>query len=323
MRVHEKLRNSARNLALSAVLVLLIVFFSLTSPFFLTLENISNLLLSVSVIGTMAAVSTLVIVGRGIDLSIGSSCALAGIVTAMLVENYHWPWFGGVLGGLAAGAVCGAFNGAVIAWLGINSIIATIGTLSVFRGVAFVLSNGQPTMVDDEALLGLGAGHFLGLPLSVWVLAAVFVVMSFIGAYTRMGRSVYAIGASPRAAVVAGLDVIAVRFWLFVGSGLSAAVAGILLIGQAGSASPNAATSYELSVITAVLLGGTSLAGGEGSVARTALGVLIIGVVNNGMVLLAVPAFYQIIANGALLIAAVVIDKLQRRGGSLFVEESA
>jgi ribose/xylose/arabinose/galactoside ABC-type transport system permease subunit len=315
------LRSGLRNFALLAVLVALGTAFSMASPYFLTIENISNLLLSVSVIGTMAAVGTLVIVGRGIDLSLGSICALGGMATALLVEDYHWPWPIGILGGLAVGGLCGAVNGAVIAGIGINPIITTIGTLSIFRGVAYVLRDGQPVPLDNDALLGLGAGHFLRLPLSVWVLAAVFAMTHFVAIHTRVGRSIYAAGASPRAAFVAGLDVVGIRFWLSVASGVSAALAGILLIGQAGSASPGSASGYELWVITAVLLGGTSLSGGEGSVMKTALGVLIIGVVNNGMVLLSVPSFYQIIANGALLVSAVIVDKLQKGTGSRFADE--
>jgi ribose/xylose/arabinose/galactoside ABC-type transport system permease subunit len=313
-------RRSLRDFALSAVLVALIVFFSVSSPYFFTAANLSNLLLSMSVIGTMAAVGTLVIVGRGIDLSLGSMCALAGMVTALLIEDYHWPWAVGIAGGLFAGAVCGAANGAVVAAIGINPIITTIGTLSIFRGLAFVLRDGQPILIQSEAVLYFGAGRYWGLPLSVWLLAAIFVIMNFVARSTRVGRSIYAIGASPRAALVAGLNVLWLRFWLFVASGVSAALAGILMIGQAGSATPSAATGYELWVITAILLGGTSLAGGQGSVVRTALGVLIIGVLNNGMVLLSVPTFYQIIANGMLLLMAVIIDQLQKGRNDLLTE---
>jgi ribose/xylose/arabinose/galactoside ABC-type transport system permease subunit len=318
--ISSVLRRSRRDFALSAVLIALFVLFSIASPFFFSLENISNLLLSVSVIGTMAAVGTLVVVGRGIDLSLGSICALAGMVTALLIENYHWPWSAGIAGGLSAGAVCGALNGATVAWIGINPIITTIGTLSIFRGSAFVLCDGQPILIQSDALLYFGSGRLLGLPLSVWLLAAIFVIMNFVAHSTRIGRSIYAIGASPRAALVAGLNVPGLRFLLFVASGISAALAGILMIGQAGSATPSAASGYELWVITAVLLGGTSLAGGQGSVVRTALGVLIIGVLNNGMVLLSVPTFYQTIANGLLLLMAVIVDQLPRRRASMGAE---
>jgi ribose transport system permease protein len=183
-----------------------------------------------------------------------------------------------------------------------------------------VLCDGQPILIQSDALLYFGSGRLLGLPLSVWLLAAIFVIMNFVAHSTRIGRSIYAIGASPRAALVAGLNVPGLRFLLFVASGISAALAGILMIGQAGSATPSAASGYELWVITAVLLGGTSLAGGQGSVVRTALGVLIIGVLNNGMVLLSVPTFYQTIANGLLLLMAVIVDQLPRRRASMGAE---
>jgi ribose/xylose/arabinose/galactoside ABC-type transport system permease subunit len=158
------------------------------------------------------------------------------------------------------------------------------------------------------------------VPYSVWILIAVFAAAHFLAERTTVGRSIFAIGASPRAALLSGLNVNHMRFWMFVASGVSAALAGVLLIGQSGAAVPSGATGYELQVITAVLLGGTSLAGGEGSVLRTALGVLVIGILNNGMVLLSVPSFYQIAANGVLLLVAVAIDQLRSRRGS-FSEE--
>jgi ribose/xylose/arabinose/galactoside ABC-type transport system permease subunit len=314
-RIRVMRRSGLRTLGLLGVLAALVVLFSLTSPYFLTGGNVSDLLLSVSVIGTMAAVSTLVIIGRGIDLSLGSICALTSMVTGLTIEQLHWNWPLGMLAGLLAGALCGSFNGWIIAWLRINPIITTIGTLSVFRGLAYVLSDGQPVLVQSSAVLYLGAGRILALPLSVWILALVFLCSNFVAWKTSVGRAVFAIGASPRAAMVSGLSVSLYRFWLSVASGVSAACAGILMTGQSGTATPGSATGYELWVITAVLLGGTSLRGGEGSVVRTALGVLIIGVLNNGMVLLAIPTFYQIIANGMLLLVAVAIDRFGRGGG--------
>jgi ribose transport system permease protein len=175
-------------------------------------------------------------------------------------------------------------------------------------------------MVQSEPILAFGFGRLLGVPYSVWILIAVFAAAHLLAQRTTVGRSIFAIGASPRAALLSGLNLNRMRFWMFVASGVSAALAGVLLIGQSGAAVPSGATGYELQVITAVLLGGTSLAGGEGSVLRTALGVLVIGILNNGMVLLNVPSFYQIAANGVLLLVAVAIDQLRIRRGS-FNEE--
>lgn len=311
--VHARLRASLRNLGLIGTLIALATLFSLLSPYFLTFGNISNLLLAVSVIGTMAAVSTLVIIGRSLDLSVGSIAALTGVVAAIAVEQYKLPWAAGIAVGLGAGALCGAFNGLMVSWLRINPIIATIGTLSLFRGAAFILTDGQTVLVESEAILFFGAGRLLGVPVSVWVFALVVALAHAFAERTSPGRAVFALGASPRAALVAGIRISHYRFWLLVASGMSAGLAGVMLIGQAGTAIPSAAGAYELLVITAVLLGGTSLAGGQGSVMRTLLGVLIIGVLNNGMILLAVPSFYQISANGVLLLIAVAIDQLKHR----------
>jgi ribose/xylose/arabinose/galactoside ABC-type transport system permease subunit len=165
--------------------------------------------------------------------------------------------------------------------------------------------------VQSEALLFLGSGRILGIPFSVWLLAAVIALTHFVATRTIAGRAVFAIGANPHAALVAGLSVPAIRFWLMVASGVSAGLATLLLIGQSGAATPSAAIGYELLVITAILLGGTSLAGGRGSVLRTALGVMIIGVLNNGMVLMSVPTFYQISAHGLLMLAAVTLDRMR------------
>lgn len=313
-------RLDLRNLGLVAFAALLAVSFSLASPHFLTFGNITNMLLTVSVIGVMAAVSTLLVVGRELDLSIGSVAALVGVVVAILVESKGWSWPAGLAAGVAVGVLTGAFNGFMVGSLKVNAIITTIGTLALFRGLAFIVTDGQTEMVQNQSLLAFGSGRILGVPYSVWILIAVFAAADFLAERTTVGRSIFAIGASPRAALLAGLNVNRIRFCMFVASGVSAALAGVLLIGQSGAAVPSGATGYELQVITAVLLGGTSLAGGEGSVLRTALGVLVIGILNNGMVLLSVPSFYQIAANGVLLLVAVGIDQLRIRRGS-FNEE--
>lgn len=304
-------RLLSQDTGLVLVLLALAVGFSIYSPYFLTTANLSNVLLSVSVIGCMAAVSTLLIISRGLDLSLGSMVALCGMLTALTVEQWNWPWPLGIAVGLVVGALCGALNGVLIAGLRINSIIVTVGSLAVFRGLAYLIKDGQSLLVESSAILSFGSLRFFGLTISVWIFAVVFAVVWFFSAHFKTGRSIYAMGASPKAAWISGLRVLQLRFGLFVASGVSAGLAGVLLIGQSGTAIPGSGMGYELMVITAVLLGGTSLHGGEGSVVRTLLGVLIIGVLNNGMVLTSVPSFYQIIANGTLLLAAVVIDQIR------------
>ena len=237
---------------------------SLASPYFLTVGNIVNILLSVSVIGTMAAASTLVMISRNLDLSVASIAALAGVLTAQAMGNGGLSPAVTILIGLGVGALCGAINGFLINVCRINSIITTIGTLSVFRGAAFVITNGSTTLVDNQTLVFIGSGRVLSVPVAVWLMLLIYVSVHFVARRTRIGRSLYAIGANPRASMLAGLRLARYRLGVFVASGLSCGLAGILLNGQSGTAMPGAAVSYELLVITAVLLGGTSLQGGEG-----------------------------------------------------------
>ena len=292
-------------------LVALVVLFATASPYFLSVQNLSNMLLSVSVIGTMAAISTLVLVSRGLDLSVGSIVGLVGVVAALTIQASGSPFLGIVVG-LLAGAVCGALNAALYVNVGINSIIVTIGTLSIFRGVAFVISGGQTLNVFDEFMLALGAGRLFGIPYSVVLMLLLFVACHLIATHTRVGRTLYAIGANPRASRLAGIPLGKYRYAIFVANGICAGLAGLLLIGQAATAVPAAGVGYELLVITAVLLGGTSLQGGEGRVMGTLLGVVIIGVLSNGMTLVGIDSYYQIIAHGALLLLAVALDRMRQ-----------
>jgi ribose/xylose/arabinose/galactoside ABC-type transport system permease subunit len=304
--------GGVQSLGLLVFLLVLGTAFSLASPHFLGVLNLTNVLLSVSVIGTMAAVSTLVLVSGGLDLSVGAVAALAGVISAVLIDAHGVPPVAAVLAALVVGALCGAVNGLIVTRLRINSIITTIGTLAVFRGVAFVVTDGQVVTVGDDLTLFLGAGRWLGLPVSVWLMLLLFLGTHVIAFHTRAGRSLYAVGANPRASRLSGLRLGPIRFRVFVASGLSAGLAGVLLAGQSGTAVPGAAPGYELLVVTAVLLGGTSLHGGEGRVSGTLLGVLIIGTLNNGMTLLSVKTFYQMVANGVLLLLAVSFDQYRR-----------
>ena len=251
-----------------------------------------------------------VIVARHVDLSIGSIVGLSGVVVASLADSWAWP--AAVGAALLAGMACGVLNGLIVSRLRIESLIVTIGTLSIFRGITYVATRGDTLTFDSEALMNLGAGRVFGVPWSVLVMLAVFLVCQLVATRTTPGRTLYAVGANPRAARLCGINLASCRFWVFVASGAAAALAGVLLTGQAATAVPSAGVGYELLAITAVLLGGTSLRGGEGSVLGTLIGVLIIGVLNNGMTLLGVGSYYQMIANGVLLLVAVGIDQVKR-----------
>ena len=300
---------------LLALLVVMVVTLSIISPYFLSVGNILNILLSVSVIGTIAAASTLVMISRNLDLSVASIAAFTGVLVAIMIDQKIAPAWAAIMIGILAGGACGAINGFLITVCRINSIITTIGTLSIFRGIAFVITDGAAALVDDPMLIYLGSDRELGVPVAVWLMLVIYILVQFVSTRTRVGRSLYAIGANPRASLLSGLQLGRYRFWIMVVSGLSAGLAGVILDGQSGTAMPGAAVTYELLVITAVLLGGTSLHGGEGRVFGTLLGVLIIGTLNNGMTLMSVPSFYQTVANGVLLLVAVGIDQYRRGVG--------
>lgn len=311
-RWRPRLSLRGQDIGLIAVLALLCVFFSVQSPHFASQSNVTNILQSVSIIGTMAAVMTLVLVCGALDLSVGAVVGLSGVSAAILMSSFGWPAPWAYAAALVTGLLCGLFNGLAVTRLRINPIIVTIGTLSLFRGIAFIVTDGKDIAVNDGLSNWLGFERLLFVPATVWVMALAFLAAWWVARFTTAGRTVYAVGANSRAARLAGLPIERTRLLIMVASGLAAGVAGLLLCAQAGIAVPAAGTGYELQVLTAVLLGGTSLVGGEGRVTGTLLGVLIIGVINNGMTLLSVPSYYQTVASGALLLIAVAIDQFRR-----------
>ena len=314
----RRLRGSAalgrsQNIGLVIFLAVLVGVFTVASPSFLTFRNITNLLLAVAVIGIMAAVGTLVLVSGNLDLSIASIVALTGVVvTSVLEANDGTNLMLAVGAGLGVGVLCGLFNGFFVMRVGVNPIITTIATLSLFRGVAFIVTEGRSIPLTNEALIFFGSGRLGGIAVSVWVMIAIFVIVHVVATRTAVGRKLYAVGANERASLLSGLPVKRLGIGVFVASGVSAALAGIALTGLAGSAAPSAAQGYEFLVITALLLGGASLFGGVGTVVGTFLGLLIIGVLTNGMTLLGVDSFYQTAANGALLLIALSFDQYRR-----------
>jgi ribose transport system permease protein len=298
--------------ALFAVYIVLFVVLATTADNFLTVRNVLNILMAVSTIGTISVAMTMVIVAGGIDLSVGSVVAISGVAVAQLSHVMPMPL--AVLCALATGLVVGAANGLAVTRLRINPLIASLGTLSIARGLAFVWSKGQTQTIEETPwFVFLGRGHVGPVPFQVIVMAALFILTAWVMRKTVFGRNIYAIGGNLNAAVLAGLPVRRTTMWLYVLSGLSAAVAGVFLASQLGAGAPNAVTGVELSVIAAVILGGTSLSGGKGAIAGTLLGVLILGTLNNGLTLLQVNSYYQEVARGAVLMAAVAIDQLRVR----------
>jgi ribose/xylose/arabinose/galactoside ABC-type transport system permease subunit len=296
------------------ILIGLAIVISLANDNFLDPNNLRNVLRQISVVAIVGAAFTLVMVAGGLDLSIGGVVALSGVVAAMLaVDGMPIPL--AFLIGVIVGAFVGFVNGLLIVHLRINSVIATLGTLYVCRGVASLLTDGLPVHGVPEDYGTLGTGFLIGLPIPVLILVVVIVIFTIIERKTILGKHGVAIGSNFEAARLSGIRVDALRVTLYVISGTMAGVGGIILSSRLNSGHPQAALGLEFDVIVAAILGGTSLLGGEGTVIGTALGALIVGVLNNGLNLLGVSTFWQQVVQGIILVTAVGIDILLRESG--------
>ena len=296
-------------------LVALCVFFSLTNDRFLSVANFTNIFQQVAVIAITAFGMTWVILLGEIDLSVGSIIAVAGMVGAQII-GLGWGFAPALVLTLAAGAAMGLFNGVMTAKLLLPSFIVTVATMSIFRGLVSLPTGGAPAMNMDPTWIAIGANSFLGVPIIIWVVLVLFVVNHVALAHTTFGRKTYLTGGNREAALYSGINVDAMKIRIFMISGLMAAISGILLSSRLYSAQTNAGMSYELDAIAAAVLGGTSLSGGVGTMVGTLIGALIIGVLNNGMNMLSVPYFYQLIVKGLVILVAVYLDvrSKQRQG---------
>ena len=305
-----------------AMLLLLMVAFFIATPDFLTVNNVLNILRQYSVPAILAVGQTLVIVSAGIDLSVASTAALSGSLMAVAFAHWGWPEPAALLLGLAAGFAVGAFNGFVITKWRVPDFIATLGTFSAVRGVALLITNGLPVPDFGQAVEGrlipgsvsaLGADSVLRFPLIAVVAIAMAVIGWFILARTTLGRSAYAIGGNREAAHVSGIKVDRSKMWIYIISGTMAAVAGFMLTGRQASANALMGEGMELQSIAAVVVGGTNLFGGEGGVGGTMIGILIIGVLSNGLSILGVAEFWQRVVNGLIIVLVVALDQWRRR----------
>ena len=297
------------------VLAVLCATMAALSSAFLSVSNVLNILLSTSVFGVLAIGMTFVICSAGIDLSVGSILAFSGVVGAILTSDFDLPWWVGIGGCLAAGALTGALNGFLITKGAIPPFIVTLGMLGVARGVALVLSNGISIYGLPPEVVWLGQGRPLGVPTPVIILLLTALVAHVLLTHTRFGVYAQVIGDNEAAARAMGVRVERQKVLLYTLSGLLSGVAGLLFAARINSGEPTAGLSYELTAITATILGGTNLFGGRGSVAGTLIGGLIMCVLQNGLNLLAVRPFYQQIAIGAVLILAVWLDRINSSGG--------
>ncbi len=297
------------------VLTALCAVMAALSNVFLSVSNVLNILLSTSVFGVLAIGMTFVISSAGIDLSVGSILALSGVVGAMLTSNLDLPWWIGIAGCLAMGAFTGWVNGILITKGAIPPFIVTLGMLGVARGFALVLSDGVSIYGLPPQMVWLGQGRPFGVPTPVTILLLTALAAHVLLAHTRFGVYAQVIGDNEAAARAMGVRVERQKVLLYALSGLLSGLAGLLFAARINSGEPTAGISYELTAITATILGGTNLFGGRGSVVGTLIGALIMGVLQNGLNLLAVRPFYQQIAIGAVLILAVWLDRINSRVG--------
>jgi len=304
---------SIEGIGIYTFLIVLIIFFSLMTPAFLTFGNFIVILRQISIIGICAFGETFVVIAGGIDLSVGSMVALSGVIAASLVKFLHVPVPIAFLAGIASGSGCGLLNGILTTKVKIPPIIVTLGTLTIIRGLAFIIVGGHTVFGMPVNYRALGRNYIGFIPIPVLILIIVFAIFFVILNRLSFGRYVYAIGSNEEAAVISGVNVNKIKIEVFVLCGLMAGIGGAILSSRLDSGQAATAQGLELDVLTAVVLGGVSISGGKGRLESVFVGVLIIGILANGMILLNIQHFYQLVIKGVVLLLAVGLDTFRKR----------
>lgn len=304
-------------------LFLLMVVLSVVSDKFLTTGNLWNVLRQISVNLCLSIGMTLVILTAGIDLSVGAILGLSGAICAGLLKSGLafpaldlWVGFtvlGATLAAILVGTSLGFFNGWVITQFSVPPFVATLSMLTIARGLSFLYTQGQPISDLGTDFEQIGAAWLLGVPVPVWISAFLILVFVVITNRTSLGRFIYAVGGNEKAALVSGIPIKQVKWLVYSLSGAMAAIGGVLVTSRLNSAQPNAGMNYELDSIAAIVIGGTSLSGGQGSIKGTIIGAILIGVLNNGLVLLNVSPFWQQVVKGLVILLAVIVDKMNQK----------
>lgn len=316
----KKIKPILSKYGIAFILVGMVILMTILKPeSFPSGNNILNILNQSAIVGVMALGMTLVIISKGIDLSVGSVLALAGTVAASLSQTSEasikvfenlgaQPVFIAILAALGIGAIAGAISGGLIAFTGIPAFISTLGMMTVARGIVFLYTQGQPVSKLSEGILFFGSKVFDVIPVPIIVYGIMIIITAIILGYTRFGKSVYAIGGNINAAEVSGIKVKRNIVLIYVFAGVTAALASILFTGRVASIHPGAATGYELTVIAATTIGGTSHSGGIGTIWGAVVGTLILSVLTNGFTLLGIDPYWQQIVQGLIIVGAVVLD---------------
>lgn len=306
----QNLLRGERPYMLYIAFVVLLVVFSLSSPWFLSVDNFLNIGRQTTLVSIIAVGMTFVIIARQIDLSVASTLALSGMAAALAMSQIYNSWIVGAVAGLGTGALVGLLNGILTTQLSIPSFLVTLGSLSMARGLAMMVTNTKPVIITNETYFAIfGEGTFLGIPVPIaWTLAAMVVGVLLLH-YNVFGRRIYAVGGNPTAALYSGINTKWVTTAAFVLTGALAGLAALVLSARSHAARPDVVQGMELDVIAAVILGGCSLFGDRGYILGTLFGSLIIGTLNNGLVLLGVSSPMQLVIKGAIIVAAVAFTK--------------
>lgn len=307
---HHRISSVIQKLGPMLGLIILVLVVTVLNPAFLEPLNILNLLRQVAINALIAFGMTFVILTGGIDLSVGSTLALSSAVMASMLVSGVPPLIA-IIAGCILGAGLGALNGVMITKGRMAPFIATLATMTIYRGLTMVFTEGNPiTGLGDNLMFQLfGRGYFLGIPVPAITMTVMFVLLWIILHKTSLGRKTYAIGGNEKASIISGIQVHRIKIMVYSLTGLLAALAGAILTSRLDSAQPTAGSSYELDAIAAVVLGGTSLSGGRGRIVGTLVGALIIGTLNNGLNLLGVSSFYQAVVKGIVIVIAVLMDR--------------
>lgn len=296
------------DLALFAIIAGLFLFFTFRSQYFLSFNNLMNMVQSIATIGIAASAVTCALIGSGIDLTIGAVMAATSCLSVNLIVENGWAWWTAILLALLVGLVIGYISGCVITLGKIPPMVATLGMNSAIRGIAYVLTDAQTVYISDRNYVWFGIGRIGAIPVCGIIMIICFIIMYVVSKYTRFGREIYATGGNKEAARLAGINTGRVIRKLYSFNGLFSALAGVVMAGIVSGGLPQSGETYGTDIVTAVVLGGTKIGTGEGSVMRTLLGLLAVGIMTNGMSLLNIPAYYQMLAKGILMLTAVILS---------------
>jgi ribose transport system permease protein len=317
-QLRKKISSSSEISSLMTVftaLAILIIFFSLSSPYFFSVTVFMNIGMYAAIVGTLACSMTLINVSGNIDISGGSQIAIVGMVTAVLIRSNALPLWLCIILGILTGSLCGAVNGFFITTLKLNAFITTIATMQSFRGIAYLISKGQTLVISNPAFKFFGRGYISIIPFTLVVLIAFNLLFHFITRHTVFGRTIYMIGGNAQASFLSGIRVQRTKFILYAINGTMAGFAGIMLASQSGAGLPMAAMNTNMLALSAVILGGAGLSGGRGTILGTFIGVMVLSTLNTGMTMLSISSFWQDVIIGLVLLISVSIDAM--KSGSL------